>query len=71
MKGKYLSIRSLFREFTELYPQYIGMHSSFDYVLKICNAAVHGQKISQDYAHEAMQMGFKMLDELKKTESWL
>ena len=71
MKGKFLSIRSLFREFTQLYPQYTGMHSSFDYVLKICNAAVHGQKISQEYAHEAMQMGFKMLDELKKTESWL
>lgn len=71
MKGKFLSIRSLFREFTNLYPQYTGMHTSFDYVLNICNAAVHGQKISRDYSHEAMQMGFKILDELKKTKSWL
>jgi vacuolar-type H+-ATPase subunit I/STV1 len=69
MKSKFLSVRSLFHEFTKLYPQYTGMHTSFDYVLKICNAAVHGQKISRDYSHEAMQMGFKILDELKKTES--
>lgn len=71
MKGKFLSIRSLFHEFIKLYPQYTGMRTSFDYVLNICNAAVHGQKISRDYSHEAMQMGFKILDELKKTESWL
>jgi uncharacterized protein YoxC len=70
-KGRFLSNRSLFREFTKLYPQYSGMNSSFDYILKICNAAVHGQNISQRHAHEALQMGFKMLDEFKKVESWL
>ncbi|WP_137170109.1 hypothetical protein [Marinomonas sp. FW-1] len=71
LKGKFLSNRSLFREFTKLYPQYSGMHSSFDYILKICNAAIHGQNISQNHAHEAMEMGFKILDEFKKVESWL
>jgi uncharacterized protein YoxC len=71
MKGRYLSVRSLFREFMELFPQYSGMYGSFDYILKICNAAIHGQNISQGHAHEALQMGFKMLDELKKRESWI
>ena len=71
MKGKFMSVRSLFREFTKIFPQYSGMYSSFDYILKICNAAIHGQNISQGHAHEALQMGFKMLDELKKNESWL
>lgn len=66
MKGKFLSVRSLFREFTKLYPEYTGMRSSFNYVLRVCSAAIHGQNISQDYVHEAMQMGFKMLDEFKK-----
>ena len=68
MKGNFLSVRSLFREFTNEFPEYKGMYSSFDYILKICNAAIHGQNISQGHAHEALQMGFKMLDELKKLE---
>jgi len=68
MKGKFLSARSLFREFTKQLPKYSGMYSSFDYILKICNAAIHGQNISQGHAHETLQMGFKMLDELKKVD---
>lgn len=71
MKGKFLSVRSLFREFIKLFPEYTGMHSSFDYILKICNAAIHGQKISSNHAQEALQMGFKMLDELKNVDNWL
>ena len=71
MKGRFLSVRSLFREFTKLFPEYTGMHGSFDYILKICNAAIHGQKISSGHAQEALQMGFKMLDELKKVDNWL
>jgi hypothetical protein len=42
------------------------MGSSFDYVLKVCNAAVHGQRISEGHAHEALYMGLRMLDELRK-----
>lgn len=71
MKGKFLSVRSLFNEFTKIFPQYSGMYGSFDYILKICNAAIHGQNISRGHEHEALQMGFKMLDELKKVDSWL
>jgi hypothetical protein len=63
MKGKFLSARSLFNEFTNLYPKYEGMHSSFDYILKVCNAAIHGQKIYDGHGHEALYMGVKMLKE--------
>lgn len=62
---KFLSARSLFSQFVTRYPAYRGMGSSFDYVLKICNAAIHGQFIPEGYAHEALSMGFKMLTELK------
>jgi flagellar basal body-associated protein FliL len=71
MTGRFLSARSLFREFIKLFPKYSGMHGSFDYILKICNAAIHGQNISSSHAQEALQMGFKMLDELKKVDGWL
>lgn len=66
MKGKFLSARSLFKEFTMEHPEYKGMYGSFDYILKVCNAAIHGQSISQEHAHEALYMGLRMLDELKK-----
>ena len=69
IKIKFLSARSLFREFTKQYPEYQGMYGSFDYILKICNAAIHGQNISQGYAQEAFYMGLKMLDELKRVEN--
>lgn len=54
MKSKYLSARQLFRELVEQNPDYKGLHNSFDYILKVCNAAIHGQKISEGHAHEAI-----------------
>lgn len=69
MKGRFLAARSLFREFVRAFPQYNGMHGSFDFILKICNAAIHGQDISEGYSQEAFYMGLKMLDELRKIDS--
>ncbi|MGE4296124.1 MAG: hypothetical protein AB7E49_10520 [Campylobacterales bacterium] len=66
MKSKYMSARQLFREFVNQYPEYQGLHSSFDYILKVCNAAIHGQKISEGHAHEAIYMGIKMLKEFER-----
>lgn len=63
--SKFLSARSLFLQFVQQYPNYEGIEGSFDYVLKICNAAIHGQYIPDNYAHEALSMGFRMLEELK------
>ncbi len=68
MKGKFLSARQLFREFINQYPQYKGMGNSFDYILKVCNAAIHGQKIVDGHGHEALYMGIKMLKEFESIE---
>lgn len=65
---KYQSAGALFREFTQKYPTYYQIGSSFDYVLKVCNAAIHGQVIPEGYAHEALYMGLRMLNELKTIE---
>lgn len=62
---RFLSARSLFNQFIRQYPNYQGMASSFDYVLRVCNAAIHGQFIPQGSAHEALSMGLSMLKELK------
>lgn len=62
---KFLSARSLFVQFTHEFPNYQAIGNSFDYVLKVCNAAIHGQYVPDGYAHEALSMGLRMLEELK------
>lgn len=64
--SKFLSAKQLFNQFIRDFPQYGGIAGSFDYVLKVCNAAIHGHYIPDGYAHEALSMGFSMLSVLKK-----
>lgn len=64
VKG-YLSARQLFRQLVNKHPRYEQMHSSYDYILKACNAAIHGQKIPDGYGEEALYMGLKMLSEFR------
>ena len=65
-EAKFLSARSLFTQFMRRHPEYEAMASSFDYVLRVCNAAIHGQYVPQGTAHEALSMGFSMLTEFKE-----
>lgn len=64
-KQRFRSARSLFVEFTNLHPYYEGISSSFDFVLQVCNAAIHGQMVPDKYAHEALTLGVRMLKELR------
>lgn len=66
MKGKFLSAGPLFRKFTAQHEKYRGMESSFNFILSVCNAAIHGQRVSEKYANEALYMGVRMLEELRK-----
>lgn len=65
---KYLSARSLFLEFSKSHPTYEGIQSSFDFVLRVCNSAIHGQYVPEKYANEALLMGFRMLSELRSID---
>ena len=64
-RRRFLSARSLFRQLEQLVPRYGIMRESFDYLLQVCNAAIHGQRIPEDVAHEAIDMGLRMLRELE------
>jgi hypothetical protein len=65
---RFLSTRSLFNEFTKALPGYERIRGSFDYVLKVCNAAIHGQSVPEGHAQEALGMGVQMLSELKSID---
>lgn len=68
MQSKFMSARQLFKELTNRYPNYQGMRSSYDYILKICNAVIHGQQVSNGHAEEALYMGLQMLKELERVQ---
>lgn len=62
---KFFSARSLFLQFISNYPNYQGIESSYDYVLNVCNAAIHGQYIPEKMVYEAFSMGIRILNELE------
>ena len=66
MSNKFLSVRALFQRLASVVPRYKNMQGSFDYLIKVCNAAIHGQQIPEDIADEAMGIGLRILRELKK-----
>jgi hypothetical protein len=65
---KFLSTRSLFNQFVQRFPAYDRIRSSFDYVLRVCNAAIHAQLVPEGHAQEALHMGFQILSELRHIE---
>lgn len=58
---KFLSARSLFRQFLESFPDYKSLYKPFDYVIRVCNAAIHGQKVPKDEADEALNLGAEII----------
>ena len=65
MRGKFLSARSLFRQLASATPRYRPMQGSIDYLLEVCNAAIHGQRLPENIVHEAIDMGLRVLRELE------
>ena len=65
---KFLTLSKLFRLLTTEYPNFEQYHHSFKYVQSVCNAAIHGQKVSYGQAQEALQLGIIIINELKEIE---
>jgi len=63
--ARFLSTRTLFNQFIHAMPGYERVRSSFDYVLKVCNAAIHAQVVPEGHAYEALSMGVQLLSELR------
>ena len=65
---KFLTLSKLFRLLTEDYTDFKQYYPSFKYVQSVCNAAIHGQKVSYEQAEEALQLGIVIINELKEIE---
>ena len=59
------SIRSMFRRLASADERYLSMRGPLDFVLKVCNAAIHGQAVEPGVAYEAVDIGLRILEELQ------
>jgi hypothetical protein len=62
---KMMSLLQLTRQFLNLYPNYLFLESSFDYVRGVGNAAAHAQQINPLQAQEAIDIGTKLIATLR------
>lgn len=58
---KLMGLLQLFKLFVEDYPQYKDLEGSMSYVNKVCNAAIHAQRLPLGYAEEALDMGARII----------
>ncbi|WP_259756969.1 hypothetical protein [Pseudomonas sp. GCEP-101] len=65
MRSGYASARQMFSELTKKRPELERMKNSFDYIMKVCNAAIHGQQVLNNHAEEAIQMGLVLLQAIQ------
>ncbi len=52
--------------FLKDFVDYQYLEGSFDYVLKICNAAIHGQQVPAGQAQEELELGARLISTLKE-----
>lgn len=60
------SLRQLFDELIKSDAQYKSLYESFNYVNRVCNAAIHGQIVSTEQAAEGLKLGALIIDILKQ-----
>lgn len=65
MRSDFMSAAQLFRDFIAKNPQLDSLTKPFQYVLKICNAAIHGQTVDENFAREAIGMGLTITQQIK------
>ena len=66
---KYFSLMSLWNLFIGQSDDRQNLEPAFRYIIDICNAAVHGQVVPPGHAEEAISMGLRVLEILRKTGS--
>lgn len=60
------TIRQLYVQLTEQDSSWLGLRGAFDSVLRVCNAAIHGQIIDADQAEEALLLRAQIIAALKE-----
>jgi hypothetical protein len=63
---KFAGINQMFEQFTANNSQLAYLRQPFRYVIQICNAAIHAQRVSEEQAEEALALGAQVIAVLKQ-----
>lgn len=63
---KYLTLNKLYKTFISDYPGYRYTQKAFGYVQKVCNDAIHGQKVPPEIANEVLEMGAALIEQFSE-----
>jgi hypothetical protein len=61
---QFIGTRQLFELFLSQYPKFEYLAKPFKYVIQICNAAIHAQRVSEEQADEALALGAQIISTL-------
>ena len=62
---KFASIAKLFNLLVFQYPKFAYLQTPFKYVIQVCNAAIHAQRVTDEQASEALALGAQIIAALK------
>jgi hypothetical protein len=63
---KLASTRQLFQRLVSENASYAYLRQPFEYVIRVCNAAIHAQDVSEEQADEALRLGAQIIEILSK-----
>ncbi|WP_066152278.1 hypothetical protein [Hydrogenophaga pseudoflava] len=63
---KFASINQLFQIFLARYEEFSYLRQPFKYVIQVCNAAIHAQRVPEAEAQEALALGAQIIAVLEK-----
>ena len=67
-QGSSITMQAMFERLESALQRFKNMKKSFLFILRVSNAAIHGQPIPYGIGLKAIEMGFRMLRELKIEE---
>jgi len=66
---KFMSLQKLFTLFLDQNEDLTHLQEPFSYVVQVCNAAVHAQRVPQSQADEALEIGSRIISILSKVDT--
>jgi|SRR6185369_4338471 len=66
---RFMSLQKMFTLFLDRNEDLSHLQEPFSYVVQVCNAAVHAQRIPQSQADEALEIGSRIIAILSKVDS--
>jgi hypothetical protein len=58
---KYLTLQQMFTLLVDHHEEYVKLQQPFTYLIQVCNAAIHAQRISAAQAEEALDIGARII----------